>query len=589
MKAIGKAVIAAGTILLASSPTQSLAIEGLQISVQCPNVTLGWPSQPGENYIVQWRPDLNPGTAWLTLTSSLPADWSSYWTSFTDSNRVQCTSGGTNSVIGGDEGPPPLPSFAVSATSTPLASDVMVKPADGSGSPVPLCLYPPGFDLTGFLILDPSTGGWASGAGYTITEPSSDQLEWDGPQPEDDDPGGDGSPPDPGFYQVVEDGVRIWGLTNLTGGVILSNTVAIMFEAANADPSGTNVKGVLDSASLVVDGNTLPSGGVLVAPPTHPWRLSMDTGFLENGDHNVWVEVSWRNTDSTDDNNYLITRYSDPFTITVSNVVYYPQWEPEIGEAGISAYFAKTTCTDADWQIDIYDVSSNRVQSLTGHTVDGSIEAYWNMVDTNGVSRTNAVLDPWFDATISVSDPATKQAPRKNQRGKDWPDHGQWVIAYQDYFKWSYSANNAMFNSINSFAWTGQAHGGAVLYYPQPGQTNDLGQTYPMRYQKTNHLDSTITPAKMLLDDDLLLRFLTNSLCRNFYYNGHGTPNFIGYYLGAAAVNHFNKYRYRFVFLASSTLSVELVARDPEFPCHEVEHGQEVLGCSIAPRFAFRS
>ena len=85
----------------------------------------------------------------------------------------------------------------------------------------------------------------------------------------------------------------------------------------------------------------------------------------------------------------MIHRWSDPFTLTVSNVIYYPDWCDQVGELGFSAYYAKTTCTNADWQIDIYDVRSNFVQRLIGHTDDGIIEAYWNLTDTNGVIRTN--------------------------------------------------------------------------------------------------------------------------------------------------------------------------------------------------------
>ena len=82
------------------------------------------------------------------------------------------------------------------------------------------------------------------------------------------------------------------------------------------------------------------------------------------------------NPDFDDRNNFTFTRISDPATITVSNVIYSPDWEEEMGEYGFSAYFAKTTCTDADWHIDIYDVNTNFVQWLAGHTGDGLIEVY---------------------------------------------------------------------------------------------------------------------------------------------------------------------------------------------------------------------
>ena len=67
------AIICAFAILL-SSTARAPAVEGLQISVKCPDVSLGLAQRPGENYIVQWRPNLDPGTPWVTLTNSLPAE-----------------------------------------------------------------------------------------------------------------------------------------------------------------------------------------------------------------------------------------------------------------------------------------------------------------------------------------------------------------------------------------------------------------------------------------------------------------------------------------------------------------------------------
>jgi hypothetical protein len=62
MKLLKQGTLLAGLAALVASSTSILAIEGLQISVQCPDVVLGWPSTPGENYIVQWRPTLNLST-----------------------------------------------------------------------------------------------------------------------------------------------------------------------------------------------------------------------------------------------------------------------------------------------------------------------------------------------------------------------------------------------------------------------------------------------------------------------------------------------------------------------------------------------
>ena len=50
----------------------------------------------------------------------------------------------------------------------------------------------------------------------------------------------------------------------------------------------------------------------------------------------------------------------------------------------------------------------------------------------------------------------------------------------------------------------------------------------------------------------------------------------------AAVFSHVNELKK----WASSTISVESVARHPEFPGNEVEHGQQVLGGWTAPGFA---
>jgi len=216
---------------------------------------------------------------------------------------------------------------------------------------------------------------------------------------------------------------------------------------------------------------------------------------------------------------------------------------------GISAYYAETVCTDANWTIDIYDVNSNRVKTLSGVATNGTIEGYWNMVDLNGVTRTNAAADPEFSAIITVyDDPMSKPAPKKKQRPQDWPAHGAWVVTYQDYFKWDYSQNNAQLGSDVKFALTAGNYGGYYLYYPQPGQTNDIGQTWPIRFQDTNHLDTNVTDAKIIKDEALLVFFLTNTSSRNLYYDGHGSFDSIAD-IPVSLLKSLIHHRYRFVYL----------------------------------------
>ena len=557
MKTIQRVGVA---VLLGLTTLQTFAIEGLQISVQCSNVCLTWPSIEGKNYIVQYRQTLNPSDTWQTLTSAWPAVAGTNFTSFVHSNVVQnpsCGCGGTSFAAMASSGNRLSAARAVAEIMPPVP---MAIPVNGSGGGVPLALYPPGFDLSGFLIFDPATGETLSGAGYTVTasSPLTARLSGDGSSPTpmggpvpDGGSGGTLAEPETGFYRVVQDGVKILdsSLNVLTNGA-LSNSVAIGFEAGNAanDGTGTNVLGDIESADLIVDGVKFPGDGVLSIADGDPFHFAMDTAYLENGDHTLQVEVTWFDAYNTDPNNIFPTRASDPVTITVSNAIYYPQWEEDVGEAGVSAYFLKTTCTNADWWIQIYDVSNKLAQTLTGHTDDGIIEAYWNMVDTNGVTRTNADVDPEFSAMVTVGDPVTAQTPAKKQRKNTWPDHAVWTVSYLDYFKHEYSDNNWMQASVNDVALTAQKYGGYWIYYPQPGQTNDIGQTYPLRFQNAYHPEDNVTADQITKDSALLTYFLANTNSRNFFYKGHGGPDALCYLTSrqiAASVKH----RYRFVML----------------------------------------
>ena len=103
MKNIKQGVITAVTLLLASRVHTS-AIEGLQISVQCSNVVLSWPSDEtsGETYIVQYRADLTSTNPWTTLTNYMPPDAGTNLTFFVHSNIVQhpnCAGSGSSSMM----------------------------------------------------------------------------------------------------------------------------------------------------------------------------------------------------------------------------------------------------------------------------------------------------------------------------------------------------------------------------------------------------------------------------------------------------------------------------------------------------------
>ena len=182
MKPIKYGIIGAVGLLFAST-VHTFAIENLQLFLQCSNVVLYWPSTNDETYIVQYRPTLDPGDTWQTLTSSLPADVGTNLTFFVHSNVVlnpNCGGGGSYAMMSPGGGVAAMSSM-VREVSQP--SGPMVMAADGTGAAVPLAIFPPGFDFSRNIIIDPISGESVSGAGYQIQWPSLKNAQLGGIQP----------------------------------------------------------------------------------------------------------------------------------------------------------------------------------------------------------------------------------------------------------------------------------------------------------------------------------------------------------------------------------------------------------------------
>ena len=64
-------------------------VRPVQLSLQCSNVMLSWPSQPGETFTVQYRQTLSTNTPWLTLTNLLRADLDTNVTTFVHSVPIR--------------------------------------------------------------------------------------------------------------------------------------------------------------------------------------------------------------------------------------------------------------------------------------------------------------------------------------------------------------------------------------------------------------------------------------------------------------------------------------------------------------------
>jgi hypothetical protein len=154
-----------GVILLLGSCYLSHAITNTVIAVSGTNIVLSWPSYGYETYLIQYRQTLSATDSWSQLANDYYAN-STNMTTYTLYGLASLPAGSGSGGGGSGGGSPPSPDMAMSRMEN--AGIPMAIPTNDSGSAVPLSIYPPGFDLSGFTIFDSVTGESVSGKGYSI-------------------------------------------------------------------------------------------------------------------------------------------------------------------------------------------------------------------------------------------------------------------------------------------------------------------------------------------------------------------------------------------------------------------------------------
>lgn len=558
MKTIKYGIIGAVALLLAPA-VHTFAIEELKLSVQCSNVVLSWPSASNETYIVQYRPTLNAGVPWQTLTSSLPVRVGTNLTFYIHSNIVaypNCGGGGSFAAMGGDAGG----DDSLNMDSEP--SVPMAMREDGTSAAVPLVLYPPGFDLSGFVIFDPVTAEWVKGSGYRIS-----LISFDDPQPQEGETDYDPPPPDTGFYRVVRNGVHLFGITN---GMTLSGVVTIPVEV------GTEVGNLV---ALSVRENGSPAGNSpAIAPFEFPLHVVLDTTAMSNGVHQISGFASW-NSGGDEDGGAGVDAESPPITVTVHNEITFPNWIEHFGELYDSlVILAQSAHAEAYWYIDVYGGNAGYIGTFgPGYTDNGLIEVAWNLIGPPPYYQSYA-NEPYFDFVITTefadgltaqgdgggaqADGSASSALKRTYKQTDnWTSKGMWVVANQQ--AWEEELGSDMLD-IATDGFVTMADGVGLTTRP----SHPYGEAFRIGYGE-GIPESTRNSQWAALRDALY-----HQESRNFFFLGHGSPNGIG---ASANTNRFicasenaarlhtipagqtNRHGYRFAFLfgcetASGTL-----------------------------------
>lgn len=502
MKSIKHKIIGAVAVIFTSA-AHTLAIEGLNLSLQCSNVVLSWPSTNDEIYIVQYRPTLDPSTPWQTLTSSLPADLGTNLTFFVHSNIVQ-NPNCSGSLAGMGEN---AAGSALLKGGAPRPPEPLAMRAGGSSRPVPLRLYPPGFDLSDFLIFDPVRSEWFKGSPDITAALSLRGLN--DPEPQDG-PGDDGPPPETGFYRVVRNGVHLVGITN---GITLSGTVTIPVEVGAEE-------GTLVALSVREDGS--PAGkSPSIAPFQVPLHVVLDTTAMSNGVHEISGFASWR-SGGDEDGGSSVDAESPAITVNVYNEITFPGWIEHYGELYDSVLItAQSAHPDADWWVDIYGSDAGYIGTFAGHTTDGNIYGWWDLVGPPPTYPSYA-SERYFDFVVTTEyedGPATASAaspPMRSYRQTDnWTSKGMWVVANMQ--AWEGTVGHDLLD-IASDGFAGMAEGFSLTVRPSrpAGESFRIGFGPGIPASTRNAQWSALRSA------------LFHQESRNFFYLGHGAPDGIG-------------------------------------------------------------
>ena len=504
MKSIKLLILAA----FCASGFAAHAITNTAIAVSGTNLVLSWPSYGYEVYLVQYRHTLDPSDFWSDYTNAYPAN---------STNRTTLTlsglagSSGMNQASGN-----PMSSSMVALPAVPLAI-----PKNSSAAGVPVCLYPPGFDFSSYLILDPATGEEFNGALYSQARAlDSSNPIFNSPQPMGS--GGTDSPtpePETGFYRVFHIPDFLADFSNYTFNG--PTFIPVDFDSPDAPVD------YVDNTTVLVNGQPTDIATLMpyVVSGVTNWGMGVYFDRLPNGTNTIQLVTTVRQSDTLNDQTAYMVFSNAPATITIGNFVTYTNWA-DLALSNTYTFNAQTV-SNVDWEIDIYDAYNNFVNYQTGHSSDGNIAWTWDFIDYWGNSRSSGNSDPFFYPYITITQTTGNKAGGQvhpNAGGgsssswmppvaAQYPDEGAWLFAYMDKFYDDGTSNYADADSYYFPAITSLEGG--------PGLWGTVTYDAPIKYGRD--YDQSTRNASW----DSLRSDLQSWNARNFYYFGHGAANSI--------------------------------------------------------------
>ncbi len=494
------------TIILASAlltavPLHSRAVDGQTLEIQGTNLVLSWPSPGGyQQYLIEYRPTLDLATPWTELTNNYFANSSTRTTFIIPGVTVQPQPPGGGG--GGTNEPPPPPS---SATLGQPAEPVVAR-SDGTGPTLPLALYPPRFDLSEYLIFDPSVSGWISGATYVrpplppTVSPGSTDGPLDGP--------GD-NPPVTGFYRVFH--IPDWAF-NLNDYTYDGPT---FFPVDFADYMDR-----VENIEVLLDGQPMADAAVLMpyvfSTGETNWGMLLYLDLYQSGTHELQLRTTLRLRDAIEEEMTLLVLSNQTGTIDVDNEITFPAWDDLIQTTNFT-FHALTKNQTTPWWIDIYDAQGYYVNGASGSTSNGTIEWTWDLTDTLGIPRDDLGYDPFFYSYVTFYTSPGHGTMRTTPAAQvAYPNSGCWVFSYFDRHYLEAGTNYANGQSRLNTAISAMAAGPASRGIPAAIFPLKFGTNI---YTQKQRDDSYADPKAL---------YLYNPIYRNFYYHGHANGDYLG-------------------------------------------------------------
>lgn len=347
-----------------------------------------------------------------------------------------------------------------------------------------------------------------------------------------------------GFYKVVRTGVHLIGLTN---GIALSGIVQVPVEAGYHT-------GTLSSVTLSANASAIEGTPMLAQPFSSPLTFPFDTRRLANGTYSIEASGLWTVPFANDFDTGYTELKSPSVLVNVYNPIFYPDWVQDYRD---DLLIIRVSSAEAsfDWQIDIYGEAEDYIGSFTGHSDNGMVDFAWDLRDPGGNSRTDNQF--FSQTTVTPTGPAlaaavTQTNPPLIKVVDNYPDQGMWIVARTDYIPSSVENYEYYLGAVNAFAQMGESAGGVL-----PGEPYHASGEALFLYRGEQSIQSAA-----------MFRSFTNRNVRNFYWDGHGGPGFIGYgydannnkrEFAASEVKNWvgnstpgtNNTRYRWVFLDS--------------------------------------